>query len=1552
MAIPLRNKTNLVVPPNLMLDKKLAKARFMYVYSGAYPGLEPVFMQKLWLSVVFPEIANSPSFGKDRKGVREYAKFFEGKQKAGLLKLKKVNDPQDPHFVVAVPLAEFDAWSLPTFADDLRNWFTDGKGDDHYESTERIKNNLSDAEATGQLHTTQILVSELLPKVQGLDARAQLELKACMFGLRIQSYGSLTVVYADFKITKEEAQQLTTTEWLMIRNIDLYPLLLSWQISLWGYRGNAPHASFPMSKISKTLPPVHESQARVNEYGLSVTPDGRIVWLPEKLDNTTRYEDLYSQVGDKGDDTFGLVDLVSASRALISGQELKVGLPANIPVLIDWVNNRFAFTQSNGVLKILDLTRFNAVNAAHARNILGAVSVDPKEFVMYAHMAVTAGLHDRLFFTEEEAQIINADDPVTASRLIGEGGITVEEYLPIALTYYENFILGKSKSKSTVAMPLSEVSIEGPEIWRPLARFIDSAQAAVLANMDAVNHKYSVSGTVSRLGMMILISNYGNNFSDTVARANTICSAAQNQGVDKNWTPPSVPLIMDNPERPFSLLPHQAKVRNIMKGDPDFAILPVQAGGGKTPLAIVDVLMEIKANRSQPYLIMCPPALVPQYVKEVTYFTAGKLNVIPIATDTILRNGFQRLTEMIRTAPRNTVVIVNYDVLRNRAYDVCYGTTNVKVYPIIEFLRQFNFGYALMDEAHYLKNDSQRTRAAQILIADIPKKRLASGTMAHDSPSDLAIQIALLDPTLFGSREDFNRTFGEEVAGGRVMKWRPQAQQLIMERIKSRVVVAKAMRKEWAALLPHAVERMHKVDMSDAQRTVYETILTEALDRMKEDAKSNPALKKFFEGEVAASPMPMLKNGDQGQNEEEDEEAEQDADESAGEDLANLLGFYLARIEQFLTAPGKDELGARILQGDDLRSPKVNKILEIVKEHIDKNLPGKVLIFTNFVESAEEIFEAAGPDLRRSGILYTAGNKVEDGAAFETNDSKRWMVGVENSMNTGLNFQFVSRLIRVENVWNPGTLEQGNSRINRPEMKKADERPSIYYDWIITNNSVDVTKVARLISKIIAVSKFENTESPAYESIPDVPVIKMSAASIQRNNSWETDLKDYMIAYQEHNQVRFDDYEDYKAKHGGLTLFPLQEAPRPPDAALMASVPYVAGLELYKGSEHGLLRADEYMRMSADEMADDSGGDEDEEVAEGQLTKAQQRKYDMAQSVKGKRVHTEFGDGVIKGVGFKRKQLNVALDNGYLVKVRFSGAFIITDKANEEQDLRTQILNGIAEDMPVQEGVTMEGARVKVDAVGMRRAEQERMRKQREQDRQNKVRPGKAPKPGKPVKEVAPSISVELQFNVSNGFLSVVHFVQEGSDAGNALQALGFRPVEPYVYAPVNNANQFLKQFQAWKDAGFSFEKNFAKTGASDALRNLMEMLRAGQVAKGAMNYRFSSQNQLQNFFRMELKPTASSTEFKPYPMIEDGQAYIVMHTRGQPATMKAIQVKSPGIRWHKSDPCLAYYGLDLAHTAAKLREIQNAGIQISNIDELRVQARKIRKQKFRNSEE
>lgn len=1495
----LRATTNLIVGRNLQLDKHQMKQGFMYVYNKGYTGLEPVFMNRLWMATFMPMIAAEPTFGDNRKQIREWASYASKNAFAGLIDIKKVNDPANPHFVARIPLATFNRNDTVLAYSMYQRWFNGSFVEEsHFVSRDALEAELRNSESTTEAYVRSVNAAEVIRNMQ-LDPRGASNLTQCLLGLRLVAQNNLAVVYADFRISPAEAQQLTTTEWLSIRNIDLYPLLMQWVAGQFGFSDPAPTAAFPVSSIAATLPKVHPGDARVNSRGLSIDAKGSPMWLPQELDNTARYEDRFTQAGAREDGSFVLLDLAKIS-ALEDPTKAVTKLPPNIPVLIDWINKKYAYTQSNGMLKIQDLSRYKAADPAHIQNLLTRLHPTKRQITAIAAIAEAAGVPATVQFQADELAAISNIDSITAAKFC-DGPVAIAEYWDLMHPYAMTHVTSERP------LVMDDLQHFGDVIFRPLARYFKVAHKACVESMDVINARYSVAGVSTSLGVLTLLTYAGNMEMELAAKA--IKAAAASQGLDPAWVPPPIPML-GYEGKVIGMIPHQLKVRNLLKDSPDFAILPVQAGGGKSVLTITDILYEILANRNAPYLILCPAHLVAQYAKEIVYFTGSKLNVIPVNTNSILRNGFKRLTKMIETAPRNTVIVADYDVLRARSQRVCYGTASVTIFPVIEFLRQFKFGYAMLDESHYVKNDTARSRACMNLIADIPKKRLASGTMAHDSPSDLALQIAMLDPTLFGSRDEFNSEYGHDVRGERVVKWKLGAQQKIMEKIKSRVVVAGAMRKEWAALLPTAEEEFLGVDLTPNQYVVYNAIFNEGIERMREDAIRNVTLQKFFAARLTKTLS--------GENDA--------ADENEGDDLVAMLGFYLARVEQFITAPAADEMGARLLKGDDLVSPKVLKIIERIRLHLEQDLPGKILVFTNYVASAEAIFNALPADLQCQALLYTAAEKAEVGSAFEKDPKFKIMIGVENSMNTGLNLQFVSRLIRTETVWNPGTLEQGNSRVNRPNLKQTEARSRIFYDWVIANGTFDVTKIARLISKIIAVAKFENTDNPAFEDIEDVEIIKLDEQSILDMNTWDT-LMPYGQAYAQYRQVRNAEYELYRKEHGKIVLQTLAVAPTPDDARIMEEVPYAPGLELFGADDMGLIRVDEFLQMDA-APEDESESEDDKEEAEEELTPRQKAKARAAALLVGKPVHTDFGDGEIKNVRMKGRRLNVRLNSGGLIRASMAASFVAKD-GSKLTNIREALLSCIG-DIPRHPRIDIPSPLLRPDNLTERRAAKDAKIKEAKANARMRKRK---------------KISVELNLVVSNGYLGLSY--AGGLDAKSAMQSLGFRPNPAHVRTRIKSAATLRELFDAWADKGYTLESKMRERKIPAAFTDLYRMLKEDSLS----GYTFSKRNKLRNFFREEAKPSASKKEFKPYPMIEAGKAYVVMQTRGQAAVKGAIKVKVDGVKWTKRPDTLVYYGLDLAQTGQKIKEILAMGIDIANIQDLKKQFRKLRRAKLRKGE-
>lgn len=1562
----LRPTTNLVIPEDLMLPADKQKSAFMYLYNGGYVGRSPEFFHRIWASVLFPQIANDPKFGKDAQSMRKGQNELNQSALYSYLQIKKVMAGNDPHFIASLPLFKMGTHNITRAAKWLQLFMlgtardkTDTPlGADTQAQVTELQQQLGQVPGEGDIVKTRSFSgAQVISACRFLDAKGRIAFQQCVQGLRIVHKGGFALIFLDVKISKEEAQQLTTTNWREIRNMDLFPLLLSWAHAAYGYtmKESPPLASFSISKIARQIKtiPVSKGDARINEYGISISPQGRPMYLPAELDQTLMYEDKYNAVGSRESGEFSLLDIDEGAKAQREGKDEKIVLPHNVPVLIDWVNNKYAYTNTNGFLTVQDLVRFRKAEIPHIVNLLQERALDLSTFESFLNIGDHLNVgRQRFHVTDDDLKAIHEMD------LREELKATFEKNRNKSEGWFYACMAAYQDEYDQNLIPYARFQTNGLPYMRPLARLLGLICTAVGDNLEAVYSKFSVSGTANRYAWLLLVAKYADKLTELRTVDNQMRSAAINQSVDPDWVPPAVPLL--STKNKIGLLPHQEKVRNLLKDSPDFALLPVQAGGGKSPLLLTDILYEIKANRNEPYLVLCPGHLVPNYVREVVYFTDGRLNVIPITTYVIQTTGWERLQAMIENAPRNSVVVVDYDVLpyqpKDKASYVCYGTTPTDLYPVIDFLRQFRFGYVALDESHKVKNDSARTRAVAELITDIPKKRLASGTMVHDSPTDLATQVGMCDPTLFGTRDEFNNKYGEKVSGNKVTRWKPGYAQAINAKIRSRVVVAGAMRKEWAALLPPSVSNLFGVDLSNEQRKVYDLILAETIEEIEEAAKTNPALAKLLgrKPEVA-----------------EDAESEEEAavDEDEGEDVASALQPYLARLEAYTCAPGTDELGKRLLSGDDLLSPKVRKAIERLRLHFHGGIEkvtdsngdtsevqrepqqGKVLIFTNYHPSVDAIWDAMPEDLKAIGLKYSSTTKVEDNAQFENNPNVKWMVGIEQSMNEGLNFQFATRLIRMEGVWNPGTLEQGNSRINRPELKKNIKREILYYDWIMANHTIDITKMSRLISKVVAVAKFENVDNEDYQNIASVPIIKMSLDTIREQNSWDS-LMEYGLAYAGYQKAQRKEFREYRENYRQIfgrdpELKPLEVEVTPKDAKLMARVPYTPGLALYNEDELGLIRLDLYMKLPEvmKQVYSDLSPEADDIV----------RRDAMVEHLKEKMFHTEFGDGKLRSITFRHRKIprrvTIGLSSGMKAQVMVSSAFVITRGETSTKDVRNHVLRQLG-DLQIADEVDVPAAALEVDrsaAREQRLRDKEQAREERESQKQVKEKVVR-----EKVKPEESATIAEFHFTIANGFLGISYSPDGEVDpvVGSMLQQIGFRVDPDFVYAEMRNAKMLVNQFNKWREAGFKLDPIMIKQGVAAAIEELSIMLQ-GNKFKNSQTYKFSRGNDLKNFYRLEHKASSDKMAIKPYPMIENGEAFLVLPLHGQPATRNAIKYRAAGVHWMQNEPGLSFFGNNRQVIAQKLNEIMEMGIQISNIKDLKKQWTKIKpvRLKFREDE-
>jgi hypothetical protein len=683
--------------------------------------------------------------------------------------------------------------------------------------------------------------------------------------------------------------------------------------------------------------------------------------------------------------------------------------------------------------------------------------------------------------------------------------------------------------------------------------------------------------------------------------------------VPKDFVPKALPNLRPD----LKYMPHQAKGRFSLEKNPKFAILAVDAGGGKTISIITDILGRLQDGVVRRPAVYCPSHLLSNYVEDANYATGGQVNIVPICTSTVDNFGREYFERLAKNGPTNTIFVVDYDFCKWNPQWVSYGSIMEEWYGNAQWVRSLGFDGVWFDEAHYLKNDSQRSTAVKQSIVEVIYRVHATGTMLATRLEDVVNQMAILDPGVFGTQDRFNDYHGKDGSFSAKVYDFELGTEISLKLWMSRVMeanccVIKGRRKEWAALLPPKTVKFHWVTLTEAQRKVYEAILAATVEEIKQDPKL----------------MDLINQ----------------QDEDLADQLEAMLQQYLQRIERFLTAPGADELSVA-LSAADLKSPKGKLIGEMARQHFAKKIPGKILVFTSYIESAKAVYEALPDDVRKHAILYTAARKMECREQFAKDPNVWMMIGVEQSMNTGVNAQFASRLIRVESVYSPGILEQGESRINRPNIKSEEFRTGLYLDWVLVDRSIDVTKSGRLMWRSLDAAKFYNPDSAAYQELPDLNPLRLTIDSITNNNSFNEVLPDYLEGYLElENGVKAGEIAEYKARHPTLDFVPQEVSGVLEGSGVLKQIPYVPGGNLFDEAELGLIPTTEFERLYGKE------------------------------ELKGQYVHTDMGDGEIRRVN--KDTLGLVI-NGEKYTVRKSASFVITKKTTSGSEIRRALAKNV-----------------------------------------------------------------------------------------------------------------------------------------------------------------------------------------------------------------------------------------------------------------------------------
>lgn len=1371
----------------------------------------------------------------------------------------------------------------------------------------------------------KIIPGRVVAETFNLPGKTKDLIRDCLLQLDATQSGSFTILWATWIISQEEAEYITNSSFVELRMSDVYPTLIDWTATVFGRFGRVPTQISKISKIATSVKATLEGSTvrpRTGVDDMVADIHGDYYVIPQ-VDQSMLYEQMLMDFGLQEDGTYVWKPSQPDENSAAGDIEVEVQslqnapnkkLPANMPIFSDWLNDKFVYSNTAGNLAVYDLSDTVPVGSGHLRNVLeSVVTVDADKnkastriAAVIANIVNTANSFDRSILqdqpqpndatTTDQDAFIRAIDATSRMNTHSNFSAAVgHAYAMVQYLKQEGSLHDADSFKSVGNIDLATARTVGSgcdsDPFRFIARMVEKATKVLANNVELLYTRMSVMSALQLLAVGNILVNHGGNYAGIKKADEDEREVYTKQGVDPDYKVQPIPLV----KKDLLFQPHQAKVDNIMRGSPKNAAYPVDAGGGKTILIMTNILQEMKKGVCRKPIVACPSTLVGQYVEEVVFVTEGRLNILPITNATMRMHGEEKLKRMIENAPINTLVVTDFDFVKGRPSQVAYGNKAVIVWNNAEFLRQFEFDLIAVDESHKVKNlRSSRREALSRLMQDIPYKRLASGTLVDNTIIDLVSQVALYDPTIFGSHEKFMDDYASNTSGTRVLSWKPGAEAEIRRKIGQHVVFAGARRKEWAALLPPSEERFHAVDMTENQRLLYDSILQETTDLIEEAMAKNEDLREALESE----------------------------DESVADDLEAMLRPYMIRLERYLSSPDTDEAASIFLKTEEDRvSPKVKKIYELCYRHLNNNYPGKILIFTNYKDSAEAVFRFAPPDLKKMMIHYTADNKMEARAMLSLRDDLRIMVGASSSMDTGLNFQHVSRLIRMETIWTPGLLEQGNSRINRPQLKKAELRTAVYFDWLMVNRTIDITKISRLVSKIVSKAKFDEYDSPAYQELPNLPVISMKLSSIRAQNDFQTELLPYLEGYQQYKQVQQADYDAYREENKDK----LEPVPVPPGgllegSKLMSRVPYVAGMTIYGTDQLGLMRYDEFIHQdlsvleTEDTESDSAEGkdpDEDDNNPKAAQLRAMRAKWAKElEIVNGMPVHTEFGDGVIYNV---RRKVWVQFNNtGERMRIPKLQVFVITRTTTNSKDMRNELMKTVGKiplDAPIEVPVE----------VGV---ETDKRRKKQEQV--------EVPKDD--------SVSVALSIALINDIAAITFDGSDNDRAASALQNFGFQMSPDYAFARIKGPKIMLNLFRTWNEKKFTITR---KTSAH--LQRIYEALRSDRKAMNAAG--FATQMDITHVTRDQVKPSADPFELKVYPRVENGYLYLMLPTKGQTANNKARRIAVPEVRWLDGGGESEYIRFCKSKADLKnvIKEIIGAGVTITNMKDLEKQFNAIR---------
>ncbi|WP_434601304.1 SWIM zinc finger family protein [Pseudomonas sp. Z4-7] len=389
-------------------------------------------------------------------------------------------------------------------------------------------------------------------------------------------------------------------------------------------------------------------------------------------------------------------------------------------------------------------------------------------------------------------------------------------------------------------------------------------------------------------------------------------------------------------------------------------ILADDMGLGKTLQTLAHILSEKNAGRlDRPCMVVMPTSLIPNWLDEASHFTP-QLKVLALY-GAGRKKHFERLAD--------------YDLIL---------TTYALLPKDVERLKAQPLHVLILDEAQYIKNPtSKAAQAAREL--DARQRLCLSGTPLENHLGELWSLFHFLLPGWLGDIKDFNRDYRVPIekrgSAVRLQHLNGRIKPFLLRRTKEQV----------ATELPPKTEIIHWVELSDAQRDVYETMRL-AMDKKVRDEITRKG--------VARSQIIIL------------------------EALLKLRQVCCdLRLISDAALPARGSA-----------SGKLDSLMEMLEELFEEGR--RVLLFSQFTSMLALIED----ELKKRGVEYailTGQTRDRRTPVKEFQSGKRQIFLISlKAGGVGLNLTEADTVIHYDPWWNPATENQATDRAYRIGQEK------------------------------------------------------------------------------------------------------------------------------------------------------------------------------------------------------------------------------------------------------------------------------------------------------------------------------------------------------------------------------------------------------------------------------------------------------------------------------------------------------------------------------------